>query len=142
MLALMAARRAGEAIRNVLNSQWPNSPWSPLLLCGQSFKARTLGFLGFGRIAQATLLRLMPYNPARVLYATSQPGAKAKEDHYGLIQAAAIPIEPAADLAELAKESDVLFVCCALTDATKNLVDADFLSKMKSTAVIVNTARG
>lgn len=31
-------------------------PWSPLLLTGQSFTNKTIGFLGFGRIAQATLV--------------------------------------------------------------------------------------
>lgn len=43
---------------------------------------------------------------------------------------------------ELAKESDVLIVLCSLNESTKGLVNADFLKKMKTKSVLVNTARG
>lgn len=79
----------------------------------------------------ATLVRMMPYQPKRVLYLTSKPGKPASEDYYGLIKDNKIPIEPAQSIDELAKEVDMLFVCCALTPSTKNMVDAEFLSKMK-----------
>lgn len=131
MLAIMAARFGGQAMRSVLDGQWPKMPWSPLLLCGRPFNGRTFGFLGFGRIAQATLVRMMPYQPSKVLYMTSKPGKPASEDYYGLIKEHKVPIEPVQSLDELAKEVDVLFVCCALTDSTKGLVGDDFISKMK-----------
>jgi hypothetical protein len=47
MLALMASRFAGEGMRAVLENRWPQMPWSPLLLCGQSFRGKTFGFMGF-----------------------------------------------------------------------------------------------
>jgi glyoxylate/hydroxypyruvate reductase len=46
------------------------------------------------------------------------------------------------ELDELAKESDVLFVLAPGGDKTKHIVNADFLRKMKKTAVLVNTSRG
>lgn len=52
MLALMASRFGGQAMRSVLDGEWPGMPWSPLLLCGQSPRNATYGFIGFGRIAQ------------------------------------------------------------------------------------------
>jgi glyoxylate/hydroxypyruvate reductase len=85
---------------------------------------------------------MMPYRPYKVLYTTSKPGKPASADYFGLLKDAKIPIQPAASLEQLASESDVLFVCCALTPETKNAVDAQFLGRMKPTAVIVNTARG
>jgi glyoxylate/hydroxypyruvate reductase len=118
----------------------------------------TIGFLGFGRIAQATLVRLIPFRPARVLYTGSQLGQAAKHDYFDVLDK--IPTAPATSYEQLAEESDVLFVCCALTEATRGLVDEAFLRRcvcwrvpsaikpdylrhsMKARAVIVNTARG
>ena len=46
------------------------------------------------------------------------------------------------DLPELFSASDAVAVCCALTDATRGLVGTDLIGRMKSSAVLVNTARG
>ena len=142
MLILMAQRRGGESIAKVVKGEWPQMPWHPLLMTGPQIKNSTVGFLGFGRIAQATLTRLLPFGIKRVIYLTSQPGKPAKEDHYGVLKNAAIPIEPAQSADQLAKESDVVIVGCALTPSTKHLVSTDFFSKMKKLAVLINIARG
>jgi glyoxylate/hydroxypyruvate reductase len=142
MLILMAQRRAGEAMGKVLTGQWPQMPWSPLLMTGPQISGSTVGFLGFGRIAQATLQRLIPFGISRAIYLTSKPGQPAKEDHYGLLEGASIPIEPSTAWEHLASESDVVVVGCSLSPATKHLVNADFFAKMKKLAVIVNIARG
>lgn len=47
-----------------------------------------------------------------------------------------------ASLDELARNSDFISFHCPLTEETKGLVNSDFISKMKSNAVIINTARG
>lgn len=127
-------------------------------MCGYSLTGTTIGFLGFGRIAQATLARLLPFRPARVLYTTSQLGASARHDHFDLLTR--VDNKPASSLDRLASESDVLFICCSLTPETRDLVNDAFLRKcvsllprcdmfircrehrMKPRAVIVNTARG
>jgi D-3-phosphoglycerate dehydrogenase / 2-oxoglutarate reductase len=51
------------------------------------------------------------------------------------------PIRPVT-LDELASTSDVISLHAALTPATEHLVDAAFLTVVKPTAVLVNTARG
>ena len=43
---------------------------------------------------------------------------------------------------ELIRESDYLSLHCPLTDETRGMVNADFLSKMKDGAVLINTSRG
>ena len=43
---------------------------------------------------------------------------------------------------ELLRESDFLSIHCPLTDETRGMVDAAFLSKMKDGAVLINTSRG
>lgn len=42
----------------------------------------------------------------------------------------------------LLKESDYITIHCPLTDETKSLVNAEFLSKMKKNAFLINTSRG
>ncbi|KAF1955921.1 hypothetical protein CC80DRAFT_535939 [Byssothecium circinans] len=142
MLTLMAQRRAGESVAKVKEGEWPQMPWAPLLMTGPQIGGSTVGFLGFGRIAQATLKRFLAFGIKRAIYLTSKPGQRAKEDHFGLLTGSSIPIEPAKSWEELARESDVVVLGCALTPSTKHLVNAEFFAKMKKTAVIVNIARG
>lgn len=42
----------------------------------------------------------------------------------------------------LLQQSDVIVICCALTAETKDMFNYDAFSKMKNTAVLVNSARG
>ena len=142
MLILMAQRRGGECIAKVTRGEWPQMPWHPLLMTGPQIRGSTIGFLGFGRIAQASLQRLLPFGIKRAIYLTSKPGQLVKEDHFGLLKNPTITIEPATSIDQLAKESDVVIVGCALTPATKHLISSDFFAKMKKLAVIVNIARG
>lgn len=46
------------------------------------------------------------------------------------------------DIDTAARNADFLTLHCPLTDATKELVNADLLRKMKSSAVLINTSRG
>jgi lactate dehydrogenase-like 2-hydroxyacid dehydrogenase len=45
-------------------------------------------------------------------------------------------------LDELARTADVVSLHCPLTETTKNIINADFLNKVKKNLVLVNTARG
>jgi glyoxylate/hydroxypyruvate reductase len=142
MLILMAQRRGGESMAKVIKGEWPQMPWHPLLMTGPQIRGCTVGFLGFGRIAQASLQRLLPFGIKRAIYLTSKPGQPVKEDHFNLVKTTNIPIEPAQSADQLACESDIVIVGCALTPDTKHLVSTDFFKKMKKLAVIVNIARG
>ncbi len=46
------------------------------------------------------------------------------------------------DLVTLQRESDVISLHCPLNDATRGMVDAGFIAKMKSGAKLINTSRG
>ena len=46
------------------------------------------------------------------------------------------------DFDTLLKESDVLSIHCPLSDLTRNLIDKEALCKMKSSALLINVARG
>lgn len=42
---------------------------------------------------------------------------------------------------ELAKQSDFLAVCCALTPETREICNKNLFSKMKKTSIFINTSR-
>lgn len=103
--------------------------------------------IGFGKIGQTTIKRLLGFGIKRVLYTTSQLGKElpASRDYFNTLPLASylgIEMRPAASYDEIARESDLILLCCPLTSETRHLVDRDFLSKVKPTACIVNTARG
>ncbi|KAK4047490.1 hypothetical protein OIV83_005403 [Microbotryomycetes sp. JL201] len=129
-------------MRAVVDGKWPSMPWAPLLLCGTGLQ---VGVLGFGKIGQLTLKRLLGFGLGRALYLTSRPGSRPSVDHFNLLGNKSkdeVPIEPAMSLQHLAQESDFVIVCCALTSQTRHVVSDQFLSWMKPTAYLINTARG
>jgi glyoxylate/hydroxypyruvate reductase len=107
----------------------------------------TVGVLGFGKIGQLTLKRLLGFGISKVLYSTSQIGKplSPSKDYFSLTSLCStlnVSLNSAESLDHLAQESDFLIVCCALTDETRGIVNEEFLGKMKSAAYLINTARG
>ncbi|ETW75756.1 hypothetical protein HETIRDRAFT_422416 [Heterobasidion irregulare TC 32-1] len=148
MLALMAGRNGGETVAMVQNGEWPGFNWAPFGFCGPQLSAgpfastRTVGFLGFGRISQATLARLVPFGITHCIY-TSNPLSPPKPEFEASLKAQhKLQAVRKVSLDELAAESDVLFVLAPGGDATKHVVNETFLRRMKKTSVIVNTSRG
>lgn len=124
-LMLSAARRIVEADRFLKAGKWVT--WHPSLLLGADFAGSTLGIVGFGRIGQAVAKRAQGFD-MRVLY--HSPNAQPA---YGA---------QSVDLDTLLHESDFVSVHVPLKSETRHLVNAEFLSKMKPNAILVNTARG
>lgn len=88
---------------------------------------KTLGIIGFGSIGSkvAEIARAFSMN---VIY-TSRTDKHSDFARF-----------VSAD--ELFKTSDIISLHCPLTDDTKEIINAETLSKMKDTAYIINTARG
>ncbi|KAJ7648098.1 hypothetical protein FB45DRAFT_895240 [Roridomyces roridus] len=148
MLALMATRAAGQSYSLVKNNGWPTLSRSPFALCGPQLSTtpfsptRTIGFLGFGRIAHAVLTRLAAFGITHCIY-TPRPGAAVQtardaqlKDKHNLQEIASV------DLSTLAGRSDVLFILTPGGSATHHLVNSAFLRQMKPTSVLVNNGRG
>jgi len=127
-LMMAAGRRVIEAERFLRAGKWKT--WSPSMLLGVDFAGATLGIVGFGRIGQAVAKRASGFN-MRVLY--YEPNTSAQHPDLTAIST---------DLDTLLRESDFVSLHVPLMPETRHLVDADFLSKMKTNAVLVNTARG
>ena len=124
-LLLAVARHVVEGEQFVRSGKWIT--WSPGLLLGADLVGATLGIIGFGRIGQAVAKRAQGFD-LRVIYydPTAQPAFGAAS----------------VDLDTLLLESDFISLHVPLNSATRHLVNAEFLSKMKPTAILVNTSRG
>lgn len=129
-LLMTAARRVVEGAEYVKNGLWQT--WSPTLLLGQDIFGATLGIVGFGRIGQAMARRAQGFG-MRVLVCHSRSLADE------VLQAHQVE---GVSLETVVGESDFLSLHVPLTPATRHLINRDALSKMKRTAVLINTARG
>jgi D-3-phosphoglycerate dehydrogenase len=91
----------------------------------------TLGIVGFGRIGQAVARRAKPFG-LRIVVA----------DPYIAPEVVASAGVELASLDELARQADIITLHCPLTGETRGLIDSAFFDKVKSSAILVNTARG
>jgi len=127
-LMMAAGRRLLEAERYVRQGKWKT--WGPMLLLGVEFKGATLGLIGFGRIGKAMARRAAGFD-MRVIY--YNPSEKKSDPEIN-----ATPV----DFETLLEESDFISLHTPLTPDTRHLIDSEALSKMKPSAVLINTARG
>lgn len=127
-LMMAVARRIPEAERYVHEGKWKT--WGPMTLLGVDLKGATVGLVGFGRIGKAMARRAVGFD-MRVIY--YDPGEK---DCGPANQATRVDFET------LLNDSDFISLHTPLTSETRHLIDREALSKMKSNAVLINTARG
>jgi len=127
-LLMAAARRLTEAERYLRAGRWVT--WGPSTLLGMDLVGKALGLVGFGRIGRAVAKRASGFE-MKVIYfdphADSAPELKAT---------------PVASLDVLLRESDFISLHTPLTPETRHMVNADFLSRMKPEAILINTSRG
>jgi glyoxylate reductase len=129
-LLLAAARRVAEGDRFLRGGRpWV---WSPELLLGVELHGKALGVVGLGRIGRAVARRAAGF-AMRVLYTSGHRLAAAEEAALGVAWR---------ELDDLLAEADFVSLHAALTPATRHLIGAEQLRRMKPTAVLVNTARG
>lgn len=127
-LLMAVARRIVEAERYVQRGDWAG--WHPSGFLGADLHGATVGVVGLGRIGAAFARRCEGFD-MRVLYTASSSKPEAEARGYAF-----------AELSDLLAESDIVSLHCPLTDATRGLLGADELARMKPNAILVNTARG
>lgn len=99
---------------------------------GRSLSECTLGVIGVGNIGKAVLRRARGFG-MRLLGNDIQP---IPRDFLLENNVASVSLD------ELLKEADFVSVNCDLNPTSLHLINAKTLAKMKSSAVLVNTARG
>lgn len=88
---------------------------------------KTLGIIGFGKIGKA-VAKIAAAFGMKVIASTNHPAPYENVEFCGRD--------------ELLAKSDFVSIHCPLTPATEGMVNAEFLSKMKKSAILINTSRG
>ncbi len=128
-LLMATARRLIESSDYLRDGKWKS--WYPMQLTGQDINGSTLGIIGMGRIGEALVKRAKGFD-MKVLYSNRSRKLKVEEE---------LGIEYV-DKETLLQQSDFVCVLVPLTPETKNIIDKEELALMKSSSVLINTARG
>lgn len=123
-----AARRVIEGDKICRTSSFS---WAPEYMLGYDITGKTLGIIGAGRIGSNFARKAALGFSMNVIYYGRHNSQELDELGAKLVS-----------LDELLRESDYISLHVPLTPETKHLIGADEFAKMKSTAIIINTARG
>ncbi len=129
-LIMAASRRIGEGERFVRAGRWTG--WKPMQLLGCDVYGKTLGIVGFGRIGKAVARRARGF-AMKVLYSDEYPAPPKVERELGVRRVS---------FSALLRRADIVTLHTPLSPATRHLIGAAALRRMKRTAILVNAARG
>jgi glyoxylate reductase len=116
-LMICASRNFRAAMKNAENGEW--SHFQPKGFLGPQLKGKTVGIVGNGRI-----------------------GSRMGEMCAGAFGMKVKGYKRGEDLVEFVRDLDVLSLHIPLTPETKHIIGKKEIAAMKSSAIIVNTARG
>lgn len=126
-LALSLARQLHQTHARTIGGTWKITPPASM----PAFRKMTFATMGYGRIARAILERARPFGFNLATFDPFVDASVVGEQGVHLLS-----------LDELFAQSDILSLHAPLTSETRHVVNAERLSAMKSTAIIINTARG
>ncbi len=123
-LILAAARRIPQQVADLKRGQWQSA-------IGDTLRGKTLGIFGYGRIGAAVAGYGRAFGMNVLVWAREATRAKARAEGYAT----------AASKADFFAACDVITLHMRLVPATRFIVEAGDLARMKPTALLVNTSR-
>src|SRR5271154_3644379 len=123
-LVLAAARAIPQQMAALKAGQWQ-------IGVGQTLRGKTLGIYGYGRIGAVVAGYGKAFGMKVLVWAREPALAKARADGY----------ETAQSKAALFETCDVLSLHMRLVDATRGIVKAEDLARVKPSAILVTTSR-
>lgn len=97
---------------------------------GFELYGKKLGIAGYGAIGREVAVRAKAFGMEILAYDPYMPAEKIEADG-----------ARAVDLDTMLSESDMVSIHLPVLDSTKGMVNKDWFSKMKPTAIVINTAR-
>lgn len=125
-LLLACARKVARFAAATAAGRWDLKAGWPL----PRLRGQTLGIIGFGRIGRALAPKAAGFGLKLLVYSPREP------------QDRPAGVTWTNDLDELLTTADYVTLHVPLTDATRGLINAATLRKMKPTAYLINTSRG
>src|SRR5688572_29525220 len=123
-LILAAMRQIPQQMASLKAGKWQTG-------VGTGLRGRTLGVYGYGRIGSVVAGYGKAFGMKVLIWGREASLARARADGYRAARSKQVFFE----------ESDVISLHMRLTDATRGIVTAADLARMKATALIVNTSR-
>ena len=131
-LLLTVARRTSEGERHLRAKAWTG--WRPTHLLATKVTGKTLGMIGMGRIAQAVAKRAHHGFGMNIVFVDPYPPSDDVIKEFDATQCESIN--------EVLEISDFVSVHCPGGKETYHLLNNENIAKMKSSAFLINTARG
>lgn len=131
-LLLMVARRAGEGERHVRHNDWTG--WRPTHMMGTKVTGKTLGLIGFGRIARAMAHRAHFGFGMQIIFHDPYPPSAEVANSFGAVNCE--------NIEEVLRQADFVSLHCPGGEATYHLINAERLAQMQRHAYLINSARG
>ncbi|MCR4925181.1 MAG: D-2-hydroxyacid dehydrogenase [Clostridiales bacterium] len=130
-LILEICNKVGRHSRLVSEGKWSECKdfcfWdSPLV----ELNGKTIGIIGFGKIGQAVADIADKFGMKVIAYAPRRSDQSNRKNFEWV------------ELDELLSKADVVTLHCPLTAETEGMVNYDFISKMKTDSILINTSRG
>jgi glyoxylate reductase len=129
-LMIAVSRKMFYLHKTIERGEWKQ--FEPLKNLGVELSGKTLGIFGMGRIGMVMAQRCRGAFNMNLLYHNRTRNAEAEK----VFGARYVSFD------ELLQESDVLSVHSMLSDETKGIFNKAAFSKMKRTAIFINTSRG
>ncbi len=129
-LIMDVARRVSEGDRVIRAGRWPG--WSPMWMLGRDVHGATLGIVGMGRIGKAVARRARGFDMPVIYYSRT----RLSEEEERALRASYRP------LPDLLRQADFVCLHAPYSEETHHLIGPAELAMMKSTAYLINTARG
>ena len=123
---LMLLRPAFFGSLDVIAGRWPREA-----SIGNEAAGRTLGLIGFGAIAQAVAERAAVFAMTVLAY---DPHLPQSDEAWHKAQSV--------EFSQILERSDIVSIHTPLTPETRGLMDVGAISKMRSGAILINSARG
>lgn len=123
-LILAAVRHLPQEDRALREGRWQTS-------LGTTLNGRTLGILGLGRLGSRVAGIGAAFGMQVVAWSPTLDDERAAQSHARRVE-----------LDALFETSDVISIHLAMTPQTRHLVNRERISRMRASAVLVNTARG
>lgn len=130
LLMQNVARKAIHKHKEILRGNW--GFFDPMADLGIELQGKTLGIFGLGRIGYEMAKSCRGAFDMRVIYHNRGRNEMAETE----LDAGSVSFE------ELLQQSDVLSVHANLNKETRGLFNRDAFSKMKASAIFINTSRG
>jgi D-3-phosphoglycerate dehydrogenase len=125
-LMLALARKTAAADASVRRGEWKRSSFT-----GVELRGRTLGIIGLGKIGQAVADRARGLEMTVIGY-----------DPFVTAEQAALHGITLVEVDQIIEKADVITVHVPLNKATRGIINADNIDKLKPGVMLVNVARG